>query len=105
MGATLNVADEKDGYTIADRGTYLVRKKSLTLEILVEKDQALLNVYHVIRVNPQKSSKINAAGAQAFADFMLAPATQKIIGEFGVDRFGAPLFFPDAGKDDEESGR
>ncbi len=105
MGATLNVANEKDGYTITDRGTYLARKAGLNLEILVEKDRLLLNIYHVIQVNPQKSSRINAAGAQAFADFMIAPATQKVIGEFGVDRFGTPLFFPDAGKNEEELGQ
>lgn len=100
MGATLNVANEKDGYTITDRGTYLARKKDLTLDILVEKDKPLLNVYHVIQINPQKSPQINAAGAQAFADFIVSPEIQKVIGEFGVDRFSTPLFVPDAGKAD-----
>jgi len=101
MGATLNVANEKDGYTITDRGTYLARKKDLKLDILVEKDKPLLNVYHVIPVNPQKSPQINAAGAQAFADFIVSPEIQKVIGEFGVDKFGLPLFVPDAGRADE----
>ncbi|MGQ9786490.1 MAG: substrate-binding domain-containing protein [Anaerolineae bacterium] len=101
MGATLGIADEKEGYILTDRGTYLVRKKGIRLEIMVEKDQLLLNVYHIIRVNPDKSPRINAAGAQAFADFIVAPETQKIIGEFGVDRFGMPLFFPNAGKKEE----
>ncbi len=104
MGATLNVASEKDGYTITDRATYLANKKYLALGILVEGDRALLNIYHVIQVNPQKSASINAAGAKAFADFLMAPETQKIIGQFGVDKFGSPLFFPDAGKKDEEVG-
>lgn len=104
MGATLNVASEKGGYTITDRGTYLANKKYLALGILVEGDKALLNIYHVIQVNPQKSASINAAGAKAFADFLVAPETQKIIGQFGADKFGSPLFFPDAGKKDEEVG-
>ncbi|PWH19139.1 MAG: tungsten ABC transporter substrate-binding protein [Ardenticatenia bacterium] len=104
MGATLNVADEKRGYTLADHGTYLARKKGLTLEIMVEEDRALLNVYHVIRVNPDKSPRINAAGARAFADFMVAPDTQALIGEFGVNQFGEPLFIPDAGKREEALG-
>ena len=104
MGATLNVAAEKNGYTIADRATYLANRRNLGLAILVEGDKALLNVYHVITVNPGKSDKINVEGARAFAQFMVAQETQGIIEKFGVDRFGQPLFFPDAGKKDEEVG-
>lgn len=100
MGETLNVASEKGGYTLADRGTYLARHKArqLHLEILVEREPLLLNVYHVIEVNPAKWPKVNAAGAKAFADFIVSPATQEVIGRFGVDKVGAPLFVPDAGK-------
>ncbi len=98
MGATLNVASEKGFYTLADRGTYLAMKKTLALEILVEGEKSLLNVYHVIEGNQAKWPKVNAAGAKAFADFMVADETQKTIGGFGVEKFGAPLFFPDAGK-------
>jgi tungstate transport system substrate-binding protein len=105
MGQTLSVAAEKKGYTLTDRGTYLAMKKSLGLAILVEGDRDLLNVYHVIVVNPGKWPKINAAGAEAFAGFLVAAETQKTIGAFGVERFGAPLFFPDAGKKIEELGR
>ena len=98
MGQTLNVASEKGFYTLADRGTYLALKKNLALDILVEGDKSLLNVYHVIEVNQTKWPKVNAAGAKAFADFMVAAETQKTIGGFGVEKFGSPLFFPDAGK-------
>jgi tungstate transport system substrate-binding protein len=104
MGATLNIASEKSAYTITDRATYLATKKNLSLNILVEGDPILLNIYHVIQVNPQKSSKINADGAKAFADFMVAPETQQIIAKFGVDKFGQPLFFPDAGKSEAQLG-
>jgi tungstate transport system substrate-binding protein len=104
MGQTLNVAAEKKGYTITDRATYLSLKKGLGLEILVEGDSKLLNIYHVIELNPVKSPKINAQGGKAFADFMVAKKTQEIIGRFGVDKFGAPLFFPDAGKKPESLG-
>ncbi len=104
MGATLNIAAERSGYTISDRATYLANKKTLKLEVLVEGDKSLLNVYHVITVNPKKSDKINAQGATAFADFMVASATQETITRFGVDRYGQPLFFADAGKKDEEVG-
>ncbi|MDQ5987537.1 MAG: tungstate transport system substrate-binding protein [Syntrophus sp. SKADARSKE-3] len=105
MGQTLNVAAEKKAYTLADRGTYLALKKTLGLDILNEGDRILLNVYSVIPVNPVKFKRINAEGARAFADFILAPDTQAIIGKFGVDKFGAPLFFPDAGKKEENLGK
>jgi tungstate transport system substrate-binding protein len=105
MGQTLNVAAEKKGYTLADRGTYLALKKNLGLDILVEGDAILLNIYHVIEVNPAKWPKVNSAGAKAFADFMVAKETQDIIKTFGVDKFGSPLFFPDAGKKEEELGK
>ena len=98
MGQTLNVTSEKGFYTLADRGTYLAMKKTLALEVLVEGEKSLLNVYHVIEVNPAKWPKVNAAGAKAFADFMVEAETQKTISTFGVEKFGAPLFFPDAGK-------
>lgn len=99
MGATLRMASEKEGYTITDRGTYLAQKMSLKLNILSEGDKDLLNIYHVMQVNQDKFSKVNAAGAKAYVEFMIAPETQKMIGEFGKQKFGQPLFFPDAGKE------
>jgi tungstate transport system substrate-binding protein len=105
MGQTLNVAAEKKGYTLADRGTYLALKKNLGLEILVEGDAILLNIYHVIEVNPAKWPKVNAAGGKAFADFTVSKDIQAIIKTFGVEKFGSPLFFPDAGKKEEELGK
>ena len=105
MGQTLNVAAEKKGYTLADRGTYLALKKNLGLNILVEGDAILLNIYHVIEVNPTKWPKVNAAGAKVFSDFMVAKETQDIIKTYGVEKFGSPLFFPDAGKKDEDLGK
>jgi len=105
MGQTLSVAAEKKGYTVADRGTYLALKKNLGLDILVEGDAILLNIYHVIEVNPSKWPKVNTAGAKAFADFMVSKETQEIIKNFGVDKFGSALFFPDAGKKEEDLGK
>jgi tungstate transport system substrate-binding protein len=98
MGATLLMASEKAGYTLTDRATYLAQKANVRLEILSEGDKPLLNIYHVMQVNPEKFSKVNAAGGKAFVEFMIAPETQKIIGEFGKDKYGASLFFPDAVK-------
>ena len=105
MGQTLAVSAEKKTYTLADRGTYLTLKKNLGLDILVEGDAILLNIYHVIEINPRKWPKVNAAGAKAFADFMVSKGTQGIIKTFGLDKFGSPLFFPDAGKKVEDLGK
>lgn len=99
MGATLRMASEKEGYTLTDRGTYLSQKTSLKLDILSEGDKELLNIYHVMQVNPEKFSKVNADGAKAYVEFMIAQETQKMIGEFGKQKFGQSLFFPDAGKE------
>jgi tungstate transport system substrate-binding protein len=104
QGATLSIASEKDAYALTDRGTFLAYKSNVDLEILVEGDPFLLNVYHVITVNPGKWSNVNLEGAQAFADFVTSPEGQKIIGEFGVEQYGEPLFFPDADKTDAELG-
>ncbi len=104
MGASLTVASEKGAYILTDRATYLANKDNLQLEILVEGDNSLLNVYHVITVNPDKWPKMNYEGALAFAQFMIDPDTQKVIAEFGVEEFGQPLFFPDADKTDADLG-
>ncbi|MDP2663106.1 MAG: substrate-binding domain-containing protein [Dehalococcoidia bacterium] len=104
MGQTLNIASEKAAYTVADRATYLAYKKNVQLDILVEGDPSLLNVYHVIQVNPTKSDKINAVGARAFSDFMVNKDTQDTIAKFGLDKYGQALFFPDAGKTDAQLG-
>jgi len=104
MGATLNIASEKAAYTLTDRATYLANKKNLALDILVEGDPLLLNIYHIIQVNPDKFPVVNTAGAKAFADFMISADTQKIISQFGVDKYGAPLFFPDYGKKESDLG-
>lgn len=104
MGATLTIASEKGAYTLTDRATYLALKDNLQLEILVEGDNALLNVYHVITVNPEKWDRVNYEGALAFLNFMIAPSTQEVIGQFGVEKYGQPLFYPDADKTDAELG-
>lgn len=105
MGQTLSVASEKKGYTMTDRGSFLALRRNLALEILVEGDRTLLNIYHVIEVNPAKWPKVNARGAKALADFMVSKETQEVIRTFGVDKFGSSLFFPDAGKEEKDLGK
>jgi tungstate transport system substrate-binding protein len=106
MGQTLTIADQRQAYTIADRATWLAFAQRTQLPIMVEGDPALLNVYHVMPVNQAKfpNVPVNTAGGKAFADFMVAAETQRVIGEFGRDRFGQPLFVPDAGKSEAEVG-
>jgi len=104
MGATLRVASEKTGYLLTDRATYLAQQQNLDLDIMIEGGPSLLNVYHVMMVNPEKWPKVNEAGAQAWADFLSSAEGQEMIGEFGQDKFGQPLFFPDAGKSEAEMG-
>lgn len=96
MGATLKVGNEKDGYVLTDRATWLAQKDSLTnLDIMVEGDDELLNIYHVMQVNPEKHEKVNAEAGEKFVDFMVNKDTLKVIEEFGVKEYGEPLFFPD----------
>lgn len=105
MGATLNVADQKKGYTLTDRATYLALKKNLALEVVFEGAAPLLNIYHVYVVNPEKHSGVKAAQARAFVAFMVAPETQAVIEDFGKAEFGESLFVPDAGKKVEDLGK
>ncbi|MHB8156033.1 MAG: ABC transporter substrate-binding protein [Desulfocucumaceae bacterium] len=102
MGQTLSVANDKQGYILTDRATYLAQQKNLKLAILAQGDKGLLNIYHVMQVSPDKFPKVNGAGGKAFVDYMVSPDTQKLIGNFGKDKFGQSLFYPDAGKKVEE---
>ncbi|MEK7310069.1 MAG: substrate-binding domain-containing protein [Planctomycetota bacterium] len=93
MGIVLQIANEKRGYTLTDRGTYLAFKQKLSLKEMTGQDPALLNQYSVIVLNPAKFPKVNLAGAEAWAKFLLEPGTLKIIGEYGKDKYGEPLFY------------
>ncbi len=111
MGATLGIANERNAYTLTDRGTYLALRNKVSplrnrvsLRILIEGDKALLNIYSVMEVNPANGPRINSAGGKAFADFMVAPQTQNVIRSFGVEKFGQSLFVPVAGKKEDELG-
>ena len=102
MGATLQIANDKDAYTLSDRGTYLATDSAKDLKILVEGDASLLNVYHVIDIPQANGKRVNAAGGKAFADWIVSAPAQEMIRAFGVEKYGEPLFSPDAGKTDEE---
>lgn len=105
MGETLRVAAEKGAYVLCDRGTYLALKDSLSLDVLFEGGDMLKNVYSVTRVNPNKFSRVNVKGAESFADFLISPKVQSIIGKFGMEKFGEPLFIPAAAKTNQAGDR
>jgi tungstate transport system substrate-binding protein len=94
MGETLTITDQKNGYTLADRATYLSKKASLKLEILVQGDKALFNQYHVITVKAAK----NVQGGVDFMNWITSDPVQKdLIATYGAEKFGQPLFVPNAG--------
>lgn len=94
---TLRYTDEKNAYTVIDRATYLTLKGQIKLDILVEKDEALLNYITLIPVSFQKFSKVNYEDTMVFVKWLTSPETgQKIIRDFGKDKYGSPLFFPNS---------
>jgi len=96
MGATLNIADQKRAYTLTDRGTYLSQRRSLGLVILFQGGQSLRNIYHVYAVNPGKHPGARSAEAHLLIEFLVSAPIQRMISDFGRDKYGEPLFFPDA---------
>lgn len=94
MAATLRMSREKRAYTLTDRGTYLALRTELDLPILVEGDPALDNVYSIMAVNPAKHSHVNAQAANAFVDYLTSPVGQDAIAEFGLKKYGEPIFIP-----------
>lgn len=92
MGETLKITNEKQGYTISDRATFLTSKGALDLVILREGDKGLLNQYGVIPV----TDAAHLDGANAFMEWITSAEGQKVIGEFGIEKFGEALFTPNA---------
>lgn len=95
MGAVLQMASEKQAYTLSDRATYLSMKDELDLVIVTEKNDKMYNQYGVMMVNPEKYP-IKEAEVQEFIDFILSEEGQNLIAEYGVQEFGQPLFVPNA---------
>ena len=103
---TLRYTDEKAAYTVIDRATYLSISKEIKLAVLVEKDEALLNFMSLIPVNPKKFPKVNYEGAMVFAKWLTSPDKgQKIIRDFGKEKYGSPLFFPNSKEWNVQQGK
>jgi tungstate transport system substrate-binding protein len=101
MGATLNVANQKEAYTLADIGTYLkyYADGTIQLDALIVEEQSLLNVYSVMAVNTATvqanqsvHSSINFDDAMNFIEYLISPETQTIINNYGQDTYGMSLF-------------
>jgi ABC-type tungstate transport system permease subunit len=101
MGATLTLANEKKGYTLSDRGTFLARRSGLGLVVLVAGDPLLLNHYGVIAVNPERHPKVNSGLALEFIRYLTSRDTQEMIGGYALG--GEVLFHPDSA--DWKAGR
>jgi tungstate transport system substrate-binding protein len=93
---TLAYANEKQAYLIMDRATYITMKSKITLEILVERDEILMNNMSVIPVNPTKFPQVHYQEAMQFVEWLQSKEAQIIIRDFGKDKFGEPLFFPNS---------
>ena len=97
MGDTINMTDEKGGYCLTDRGTWLAKKADYPdMDIICEGDANLLNQYGVIAVNPEKYPDLNNKAANTFIEWICSPEVQELIGKFGGEEYGEPLFFPNA---------
>ena len=94
---TLRFTDQKKAYTVIDRATFLALKNEIKLDILVEKDNVLLNYITLIPVNPKKFPKVNYEDTMIFVKWLISPDKgQAVIKEFGKDKYGNPLFFPNS---------
>lgn len=93
---TLTHANEKQAYTIMDRATYITMKSKISLQVLVERDDILLNYISLIPVNPAKFPQVRHGEAMQFVDWLQGKEAQTIIHDFGKDKYGEPLFFPNS---------
>lgn len=93
MGVVLRIADDKEAYTLTDRGTYLAYKDKMKLRVLFENDEALFNPYHVIMVNPEKHPHTKIDLARQYSEFIRGVEGQNLIRNFKVN--GEVLFHPD----------
>ncbi len=95
--STTRFADEKGAYVFMDRATYLSLKKEIKLVILVEGDEALINYISLIPVNPKKFPRVNYKDTMTFVKWLTSPTKgQLLIRDFGKDKYGSPLFFPNS---------
>lgn len=96
MGDTLMMGDQMNAYVLTDEATYLSWRTKIELKPVVQGDKILFNPYGVIAVNPAKYPDVNYKAATAFINFLTGPEGQRLIANFGKDKYGKGLFVPDA---------
>lgn len=96
MGAVIEMTNQMGGYTLADRGTFLSIVSELDLQVVTQGDDRLSNPYSVIPVTPDEEETVNTEGATTFRQWITSTEVQEMIGAFGVEEYGEPLFIPDA---------
>ena len=103
MEATIAIADEEQAFCLTDRSTWLRKihdsDVTLELEVICEGDSILFNQYGVIAINPERYPTVNYQAAEAFIKWITSEEIQALIGQFGIEAFGEPLFIPNAGSD------
>lgn len=99
MAATLLVANERRAYVLTDRATLGALRAHVDLVALRAPESALVNVYHVIELNPAGHPRMNVEGGRAFADFVVSNQVQSVLAHFGEGRLGEPMFVPAFGKE------
>ncbi|ADV61000.1 ABC-type tungstate transport system, permease component [Isosphaera pallida ATCC 43644] len=92
MGAVLRMADEKRGYTLSDKGTFLAQRDKLSLAVVYTGDPTWTNQYAVVPVNPARHPHVKHDLAERFAEFLVSDEGQRLIAEFGRAKYGEPLF-------------
>ncbi|NDJ52965.1 MAG: solute-binding protein [Chloroflexi bacterium] len=95
MGAVITIADEQQGYTLSDRATFIARQaEGVSLEVLLEGDEALFNPYGVMPISAERHPDVNAELAMQFVEWLISVETQEMIASFEIN--GQKLFFPDS---------
>ncbi len=93
MGACLSMASEQQAYCLTDKATFLSMQEQLDLDILLEQGEDMKNTYSLIAVNPEKVDGLNTEGADALIEWMLGDEASALIAEYGVEEYGAALFY------------
>ena len=101
MGHSLQVAGERRAYLLSDLGTFLAFRDRTDLVAVSGTDASLRNVYSLLRLDASRfAGRIRDQNAAALIAYLVRPEVQARIGEFGLKRFGQPLFRPIAGRAD-----
>lgn len=91
MGQVLSMADEKGGYTLSDRATYMTMKKNFSLQIVCEGHPLLKNQYSIVILNPNKINYKKDL-AEKFEEWILSDKAKELINSYGIEKYGQPLF-------------